>query len=145
MGLPPVNNIDLDNGLQVVRLTMERAGLTNEVIELATPDNRFDNIVEALRAVHQGKGVLYGNYIETHGTGPELWCLMGHYMDLKRKGIRAEQFMQKRCAGDVVPIEELLDTYADMAVYAMLGIQLIIHLNNKVTPVADLSDEEIPF
>lgn len=105
-----------------------RAGLTSHTIGLGSDDPGFTDILGGMSYVHQGKEVLYGKYLETHGSDPEMFALMEHFADIKRKFVRAEQFMKKRMDGKDISIDELFDTYSDLAIYGALGVQLVQHL-----------------
>lgn len=122
---------------EFINLLISRAGLSKEMIEKGRDDLRFINVMQAMEQIHKGKEVLYGNYLETHGRDPELFALMEHFADLKRKYIRAETFIKKRADGDDIPLLELLDTYMDMSVYAAMGVDLIRHLMERVEPKVD--------
>ncbi len=114
--------------MEIIDLMIERSGLTSEIIDKGAPDPRFSKILSGMTHIHKGKEVLYGSYLETHGDDPELFALMEHFADLKRKYIRAEHFMKKRMEGQDIELEELFDTYSDMAVYAAMGIDLIYYI-----------------
>ena len=110
---------------------LDRAGITEELLEQGDDDADFHEILEALGAIHIGKSVLYGDYMETHGSDPELFCLIMHFCDLRRKFLRAENFIHMRADGKNISKTELLDTYTDIAVYGMLGVQLLEHLAKR--------------
>ena len=120
------------------KILLARAGITPELIAAGAEDVPFDQIMDALMDIHKGKSALYGNYMETHGAkdDPELFCLMEHYCDIRREWLRAENFIKKSAAGEDIALEELLDTFSDMAVYSALGIQLVFKLMAR-------KDEEI--
>lgn len=117
--------------MRTVDYMLERANLTPAIISLGSSDKRFDVILEGMMLIHKGKEVLYGSYLETHGDDPELFALMEHFADLKRKHVRAEHYMKRRMEGFDIPLEELFDTYSDMAVYAAMGVDLIHYLMEK--------------
>lgn len=110
-----------------------RAGLSEELVKTGEVDSGFNAIMDQLMEVHRGKSVLYGNYLKTHGNEPINYSLMQHFLDMKRKYIRAENYV-KSCMDDK-PIDplELVDTYADMAVYAALGVQLLQYFIERET------------
>lgn len=110
---------------------LKRAGITKELLKEAEDDPIFFEILESLGAIHAGKAVLYGDYMETHGVDPEMFCLIQHFCDLRRKFLRAENFIKMRAEGRQIDKMELLDTYSDIAVYGMLGIQLLDHLEKR--------------
>ena len=116
---------------ELQKLLIERAGLSQELIDKGTPDEIFEGILDALKSIHTGKGVLYGSYLETHGSEPANFCLIQHFCDTKRKYVRAENFVKQRADGVEHDINELLDTYSDLAIYAIMGIQLINHLQQR--------------
>lgn len=114
------------------QLMIERAGLSHKIIDQGKEDENFLSILHGMALIHKGKEVLYGNYMKTHGNDPENFALMEHYADIKRKWIRADNFMRKRMSGDEsIDLMELLDTYSDIAVYAAMGAQLILHLAHR--------------
>ena len=110
---------------------LKRAGLTKEDSLSGPLDSTFDEIAFALCDVRQGKEKLYGNYIENNGGEPEVFCLVQHFCDIKRKFVRAENITKLKSEGKEVDLEHLIDTYADLAVYSMIGIQLIMHLMER--------------
>lgn len=112
-------------------LLLQRAGITDELLEVGEVDQLFEKILEALGAIHRGKEALYGNYLETHGDEPTNFALVQHFCDLKRKFVRAENFVKKRLDGQNISLVEMLDTYSDMAVYGAMGVQLCLHLMTR--------------
>lgn len=112
-------------------LLFKRAGIDTLKDFGGTSDDIFRSITNVILDIHGDKSFLYGNYIETHGNDPELMCLFEHFSDLKRKFVRAENYIRKRADGVNIDIEELLDTYLDLAVYGALGVQLILHLRRR--------------
>lgn len=110
-------------------LLVKRAGLTADVLAKGETDAEFGAILGALAAIRSGKEVLYGDYIVTHGSSPT--ALIEHYCDVKRKFVRAQGFMERRMRGEQIALEELVDTYSDLAVYSALGIKLLLHLMAK--------------
>lgn len=116
---------------QLISVLVGRAGLTKQDVAMGKPDEVFENILEALVQIHRGKEVLYGNYMETHGSEPENFCLIQHFCDLKRKYVRAENFVKLKAEGKPLDLNQLVDTYSDLAVYAAMGIQLTYHLMDE--------------
>jgi hypothetical protein len=110
-------------------LLLKRAGLMPDLIAKGATDAEFSGILEALEAIHRGKEVLYGNYLETHGNSPT--ALVEHFADVKRKWVRYQNFVAKRMGGDKMDYHELMDTLSDMAVYSVMGIQLVRLLIEK--------------
>lgn len=115
------------NTHQLTKLILQRSGLSDEMVMKGKSDMQFDAILQALSDVHKGKEVLYGSYLETHGEDPKIFSLVTHYADIKRKFVRVENIIKAMSKDKDISIDELLDTYADMAVYAVMGIQLINH------------------
>lgn len=115
----------------LIKRLVNRAGLDAAMVEMGREDFEFNLITLAMRKIHRGKEVLYGNYLHTHGNDPEKFALMEHFCDVKRKYVRAESFLKATMEGRDIPLDELLDTYADMAVYAVMGIQMILHLERR--------------
>lgn len=123
--------LDLSN---VRQFLIERAGLTQETISKGSFDAEFETILGALIDIHRGKEVLYGNYIKTHGSEPETFSIVQHFCDMKRKYIRAENFVKIKSEKEFdIDLVELIDTYSDLAVYAAMGVQLLIHLKQRKT------------
>lgn len=117
--------------VDIRELLFARAGLKPRMTELGEEDKMFNAIAETLIAIHRGKEVLYGNYLETHGKEPPQFFLTQHFCDVKRKYVRAENFIRRYVQDkDSIPLEELLDTYSDIAVYAIMGIQAIVKVMN---------------
>ena len=127
-------SVDAVNKASLVRkLIIDRAGLSQAEVAAGKADPDFEAIVDALVDVHRGKEVLYGNYMETHGSEPENFCLIQHFCDTKRKYVRAENFVKLKADNKSVELVQLLDTYADMAVYSIMGVQMVMHLMNRKT------------
>lgn len=124
---------------------LERAGLTEEMVSRGKVDYAFEEILEAMREIHRGKEVLYGNYMETHGDEGETFSLIQHFCDTKRKYVRAENFVKQQADGGNISLDELLDTYCDLAVYSIIGVQLIFHLLEKRPVIHEDGGDEIPF
>lgn len=132
---------------------VQRAGLDYEMVDRGVDDPDFEAILDGMKLVHQGKEVLYGSYIKTHGDDPKLMALIQHFCDLKRKYVRAETFINKMANGENFPLEELLDTYGDLAVYGAMGIQMIWHLQKREIREREIAagrdpdviEDEIPF
>lgn len=112
---------------------VKRSGLTDEEIAKGKPDLNFERILKGLCDIHRGKEALYGNYLETHGKDPDAFFLTQHFCDLKRKYVRAENFIKQFDPKDKdgIQLEQLIDTYSDMAVYAVMGIQAVFHIINR--------------
>ena len=108
-----------------------RAGLSTDDVKRGMGNEHFNTIISALSDIHAGKQVLYGDYIKNNGSDAPIFCLMSHFFDIKRKYIRSENFIKDAAAGKKHNINSLIDTYSDMAVYAILGIQLIVHLDKR--------------
>lgn len=127
----------------IIATMVNRAGITVDISTKSKVDHTFDAIVEGMIKIHESKQVLYGNYIETHGKDPELFALMEHFCDIKRKYVRAEHYMKRIMIGEHIDKNQLFDTYSDMAVYAAMGIQLLIHLEerNEQTSSSDRVDK----
>lgn len=110
-------------------LLLKRAGLTPAMVQRGKTDEFFTVVMDALSDIYKGKQVLYGNYLETHGGDPTQFALMEHFSDIKRKYVRAQAFMKEYFNGSHdMPLDELLDTYSDLAVYGAIGVQLVLHL-----------------
>lgn len=112
---------------------LKRAGITDELLAASKkPDVEFEEIVDTLKLIHQGKAVLYGNYIESHKNDGDLLMLVEHYADLKRKYVRVDNFVKKMVnEGEKISYEEQLDSFSDLAVYSLLGIQVALYLRKK--------------
>ena len=102
------------------------ASITADDISAGEADIVFDEILVTLRDIHRGKGVLYGDYIKTHGSAKLTMAAIQHFCDIKRKFVRAENIVNDLSEiRDETRIRALLDTYCDMAVYAIMGIHLV--------------------
>lgn len=121
-----------------------RSGLTASLYEKGGSDKSFEEVLQGMKIVHQGKEVLYGHYVETHGSDPKMFALMEHFADIKRKFVRAEHFMKKSLDGEDFDILELFDTYSDIAVYGAMGVQLIAHLIERDGNERTRSDDPTP-
>lgn len=110
---------------EMLNTLIERAGLTNDIMAKAKINSDFEAITDVLKDIHAGKSVLYGDYMKTHGADSENWGIIQHFLDLKRKYVRAENFVDRKVNGEDIELEEMLDTYSDMAVYSIMGVQII--------------------
>ena len=126
---------------EIVDKLVTRAGLDIETIMKGKPDQIFDTIMAAASAIHQGKEVLYGDYLKTHGSDPVNFSLMAHYADIKRKFVRIEHFVKARLDGSTIPLHEHLDSMMDICVYSAIGVQLILHYMEKENDSAGLRND----
>lgn len=135
--------------IDIVETLVHQADLSREVLDCATNDHEFLKVLHGLEQIHNGKGVLYGNYLETHGQGNELLCLTEHFCDMKRKYIRADHYIKQRFNDNNLPLTELLKSYSDLAVYAMLGLQLVFkkmeESGKRFDGVIYEVEDDIPF
>ncbi len=115
----------------IIAMMRDRAGVTSMLAQASPPSEDFVAILEGMKDIHRAKTILYGNYIKTHGSDPQLFALMEHFSDIKRKYVRAEHFMKLVMSGKDMSTDELFDTYSDLAVYAAMGVQLLIHLGER--------------
>lgn len=129
---------------EIVQELVKRAGLDWETIEKGNDDALFDNIIEAFKHIHRGKGFLYGDYLKGIDEKPELRALLGNFLDLERKFVRANNIINLLADGQKIELEQLLDTYSDLGVYAAMSVGLVFHLIKKNTPAQEPSDD-IPF
>lgn len=105
---------------------IRRAGLSTDLISGGDPRPSFDAVLIAMSKIRRGKEALYGSFIENKKGDSVNFALIGHFVDMRRKWARANTFIQGKFEEDKdFEIEELLDTYIDLAVYAALGVQLI--------------------
>ncbi len=118
--------------MDIKQKLIEKSGLTQKEIDSGTNDEDIRIIMDALLEIRQGKEFLHGNYVNTHGQDDYKYALMQHFMDTKRKYLRADHFIKKLISeGEDPDIELLYDTYADLALYAILGVQLVKHLEQR--------------
>ena len=115
----------------IIALMRDMAGVTSTLAQAGPPNEDFVAILEGMKDIHRAKTVLYGDYLKTHGSDPQLFALMEHFADIKRKYVRAENFMKLVMSGKDMSTDELFDTYSDLAVYAAMGVQLLIHLGER--------------
>lgn len=120
------------NDVQLRDELIARAGIDSRTIDMGRPDDMFNSILDALRDIHRGKEVLYGDYLKTHGSEPDQFFLTQHFCDLKRKYVRADNFIKRYIEDkNSISLDQLLDTYSDLAVYAIMGIQCINHVMER--------------
>lgn len=134
----------------IIDTLVERAGLSFNDVVMGAHDPDFEAITEAMIQIHRGKEVLYGNYLKTHGSEPAKFSLIQHFCDTKRKYVRAENFIKLHSEDKAPSLEQLMDTYSDLAVYAIMGVQLVFHLmarEDKERAQKDVGsiEDEIPF
>jgi hypothetical protein len=118
-------------GNSLLQTLIARSGLTLDIMAYGQDNPVFAEILKAMGLIHTGKQVLYGDYLQTHGSDPLLFALMEHFCDVKRKYVRAEHFVKKASEGTLLDLDELLDTYCDLAVYGAIGVQLVNHLKRR--------------
>jgi len=110
---------------------IQRAGLTEAILQISKKNPKFKEILETMEIIYNGKQVLYGDYLETHGSDPTNLAIAEHYCDIKRKYVRADSAVKKILSGENIDIDELTDTYLDLAVYGAIGVMLIDHLKER--------------
>ena len=117
--------------MNIKELIIKRSELLPKDIADGKDDLLFDEILRAMRDVHRGKENIYGNYLETHDDEEIATRLLQHFFDVKRKYIRASNFLAKNPMNlDKIDCTQLLDTYMDLAIYSVMGVQLLLHLGN---------------
>lgn len=114
--------------MSVQFLLLKRAGLSEADVAAGRTDNLFNDIADILKDIHKGKEVLYGDYLITHGSDSDKLFLLQHFCDLKRKYVRYENYSKRVLENKDVDIYELLDTLSDLAVYSIMGLQMVDEL-----------------
>lgn len=114
---------------------LTRASIHPDAVGAETMETKeFKELVDALQRIYAVKATHYGSYIATHGQdSPQLFATE-HFCDIKRKYVRAKTFIERMTRGEVVDFTDLLDTYSDLAVYAIMGLQMAFHCREKMQP-----------
>lgn len=115
-----------------------RAGVYPDSPKADTDETQqFNMLVSCLMNIYSAKAVHYGSYIKTHGDdSPQLFAVE-HFCDIKRKYVRAKTFIERMTRGELVDFTDLLDTYSDLAVYAVMGLQMVFHCREKMQGAQD--------
>ena len=114
-------------------LILSKSGVTDSSPQVSHSEEHHQYAVfsDVLVKIHGAKAVQYGDYLKTHGDETSQLFAMQHFCDIKRKYVRAKVFMERMARGEDVNFEELLDTYSDLAVYAIMGLQMAFHCMEK--------------
>lgn len=110
---------------------LKLSGLSEEILEKAEVNQDFKSIQETLAKINAGKGVLYGDYIETRSKEPENFALLSLFFDVKRKYVRFENAAKMISEGEQLSHAEIIDTLSDLAVYSVMGLMLMKYLEEK--------------
>lgn len=111
---------------------MRRASVVPEAPEAETDEQQqFRALANALVSIHGAKAVHYGDYLKTHGDESVQLFAVQHFCDIKRKYVRAKTFIERMTRGEKIDFTDLLDTYSDLAVYAIMGLQMAFHCRDK--------------
>ena len=100
-------------------------------------DTNFDLVLSTVRKIHYGKGLIYGEYSKNIGeieNCPHDERMYSSFMDLKRKFNRILPIIKNMKADElnIKQTEQLLDTYIDLSVYALMGVvELAKHKADK--------------
>ena len=143
-----MSDLNDQRGKPVHEILLERSGLSERDVMEGKIDITFELIATMLTKIHQGKSVLYGDYIKTHADDNYKLGFTQHYCDIKRKWVRYDNFI-RLLSDDKYPDRlELVDTLADMAVYAIIGLQLIDHYNEpeiRAARLKEFEDKQVHF
>jgi len=114
-------------------LILSKSGVTDSSPQVSHSEEHHQYAVfsDVLVKIHGAKAVQYGDYLKTHGDETSQLFAMQHFCDIKRKYVRAKVFMERMARGEDVNFEDLLDTYSDLAVYAIMGLQMAFHCMEK--------------
>lgn len=125
----------MENIFDQCRELEERASVIEGAPEAETEEvHQFNYFCDSFKRIHAAKAVHYGDYIKTHGDEtPQLFAVQ-HFCDIKRKYVRAKTFVERMTRGEQVDFTDLLDTYSDLAVYAIMGLQMAFHCREKMQP-----------
>lgn len=105
-------------------LLLERAGVSVDHLPLGVSINgNFAKILEVLGEIQFAKSRQYGDYIDQQKDTTARFALFDHFVNIRRKFKRAEHVIEQIVDREANP-DVLLDIYADMAVYSVLGILL---------------------
>jgi hypothetical protein len=111
---------------------MERAGVDPGTLpfEMDT-DTPFFKLLEMINDIKFAKEHEYGDYVANQmATSSSRLSIFGHFVNIRRKFMRAEHIVEKIVDREATP-DALIDTYVDMAVYALLGVQLAYELKQR--------------
>lgn len=110
----------------------QRAGVHEDAQEASTEEcAEFNSLADTLCRIHAVKANHYGDYLKTHGDETKELFAVQHFCDIKRKYVRAKNFIERMTRGESVDFHDLLDTYSDLAVYAVMGLQMAFHCIEK--------------
>lgn len=109
-----------------------RAGVHPDALESDSEEVfEFNSFANAMCSIHAAKAIHYGDYLKTHGDESVELFAVQHFCDIKRKYVRAKTFIERMTRGESVDFTDLLDTYSDLAVYAVMGLQMAFHCREK--------------
>lgn len=107
------------------------AGVDPSQLPLSPPkDTDMACLIEALYDVYLDKSRQYGDYVDEQIKDPE-FAVIDHFVNIRRKFIRARNQVSECLKNPSLNRAVLVDTYADMAVYSMLGVILAYRLGDE--------------
>lgn len=120
----PVSNPPVNMEMYKLRsLLLERAGVSMDRLPFELPESKFKDILKVLEEIQHVKAQQYGDYIKQQKDVTARLALFDHFVNIRRKFKRAEHTIERIVDREANP-DDLLDTYSDLAVYAVLGIML---------------------
>lgn len=126
----------MDDNYDKVSELLTRASVSDSSPQASTDEqHQFRMFADAMTQIHGAKAIHYGDYIKTHGSDTPQIFATEHYCDIKRKYVRAKTFVERMTRGEAVDFTDLLDTYSDLAVYAIMGLQMAFHCREKMDGV----------
>lgn len=103
------------------------ASVTKEDIDKGTINPRFLEALSAYEQISRGKQTHYGDYVKNLAGEPPLLQTIQLYCEVKRKFHRFDNMVKRMATGDAsVRCDELLEVMADLGVYTIKGIELLL-------------------
>jgi hypothetical protein len=116
---------------ELIEEILTHAGMKWEDVADGMVEDDFSSVLVALWNVKAFKERQYGNYVDDQMQGHWKVALIDHFINIRRKFNRAQKAVTDAQNESLPPFTELVDTYADMAVYSILGIILINAMRKK--------------
>ena len=88
-------------------------------------DEDFDSLLRTIRLIQTAKRYQYEDYIEARDPDPKI-ALFENFTDLKRKYVRLNVAIKRKYS-----FNDLAEGYLDIAIYGLLGLQLLFHIEEK--------------
>lgn len=119
------------NKHNIIELLTSISGVDNVKPSVDISKSQMTSILIAMEYIFYQKDGKYGNFLD-NADSEEKVALFEHYIMVKRKYSRLATYSKARLKGEELPLDGVLDTYLDLAIYSAMGVLLVLTLMEKL-------------